>query len=379
MASWHDFAVCTGQRDPLAPGPVVAEVGWVLGGEDVEGLWIPSTWFDAPALQFPNGKPNLKAIVLLADLLHWYTPAGIYDAETGARTGWRQRFDGDKLQKNLDAWGREFGFTRRETQLACHFLRDAGLITIELRNIIGPGGRQVSNVNFFEPVVRKLARLADPTLPDRAPSYIATDTLAHPDVYDSYIEMSEGSESCDLEIVAETNLPAAQEENPKDMPVSPITSHPAELGPAGPETPAPEPSWRARERLCDAVLLATNNTRRFEHSTVAIEVLNDLAAVLDYLEACGRGPADVELYSRSLPAFQKKSPERTCAPSLRQMLNNFERVVEWAAKRAHAQTAASGPAQIAREYRLTAEPCEGNTGPRLEIVESGREMTAAPR
>ena len=47
---------------------IVDEVGRI----NISGNIIPMVWFQA--IRYPNGKPNVNAIIILADIVYWYRP-----------------------------------------------------------------------------------------------------------------------------------------------------------------------------------------------------------------------------------------------------------------------------------------------------------------
>lgn len=137
------------------PNPTVAQIG-ELDRTGERGVWIPTTWFLHPKLQFENGKPHIKAMLLLADIVYWYRPRHA----RGEAGGMQQKFAADKLQKTYESWGREFNLSRDEARYACYFLRDAGFITIESRTLTTKGGLRLNNVTFFEPVAQAIQELS---------------------------------------------------------------------------------------------------------------------------------------------------------------------------------------------------------------------------
>ena len=52
---------------------IVDEVGRI----NISGNIIPMVWFQA--IRYPNGKPNVNAIIILADIVYWYRPTEIRD------------------------------------------------------------------------------------------------------------------------------------------------------------------------------------------------------------------------------------------------------------------------------------------------------------
>ena len=144
-----------------------------IGELHLEGNITPHAWYQAPALQFANGKANLAAITLLADVMYWYRPTILRDEATGRVVEVRQKFRADKLQKDYKKWGGQFGLTKGQTEDAVHFLRNAGLVTVETRTI-EVMGRMIGNVVFLEPVVEAVRAITNlvvpPSCPDDTPS-----------------------------------------------------------------------------------------------------------------------------------------------------------------------------------------------------------------
>lgn len=56
----------------------------------ISGNIIPVTWFKT--IRKATGKPNLNAIIILADIVYWYRPVEIRDELTGELIGLRKNF-----------------------------------------------------------------------------------------------------------------------------------------------------------------------------------------------------------------------------------------------------------------------------------------------
>lgn len=119
-----------------------------IGQINLTGNVIPASWWRHITL--PSGRPDQTAITLLAEIVYWYRPAEVRNETTGELVGYRKRFRGDKLQRSYQAFAEQFGFGKRETADALKRLRDAGLITLELRTIEALDGVKCSNVLFVE-------------------------------------------------------------------------------------------------------------------------------------------------------------------------------------------------------------------------------------
>lgn len=125
-----------------------------IGQINISGNVIPATWWGH--IRLPSGKPDSTAIVLLSEIVYWYRPAEVRDEYSGELKGLRKRFHGDKLQRSYQAFADQFGFSKRETTDALKRLREAGIITLELRTINTNSGA-VNNVLYVEPVADKVA------------------------------------------------------------------------------------------------------------------------------------------------------------------------------------------------------------------------------
>ncbi|HGP2816258.1 TPA: replication protein [Salmonella enterica] len=140
----------------------VTESVMAIGQINFTGNVTPANWWRH--IKLPSGRPDQTAITLLSEIVYWYRPAEVRDETTGALTGYRKRFRGDKLQRSYQAFADQFGFGKRETTDALKRLRDAGLITLELRSVDAPGldGVKMHNVLFVEPVVERIADITNP-------------------------------------------------------------------------------------------------------------------------------------------------------------------------------------------------------------------------
>jgi len=115
-----------------------------------EGNVIPSSWYKR--ITFANGKPNLNAITILADIIYWYRKTEIKDEDTGEVLERRKRIRSDKLQRSYSQLCSMFGFGKDQARDACDFLVEKKLITREFRTINLNNGDRLGNVMFLEPI-----------------------------------------------------------------------------------------------------------------------------------------------------------------------------------------------------------------------------------
>lgn len=97
-----------------------------LANLSFEGNVVPHTWFDA--IRLKNGKPDLVAITLLAEIAYWHRPLTVRDQRSGRVTGIRPKFNGDMWYLYYDAIEERFGLTHRQTYDALVRLEEQGLV-----------------------------------------------------------------------------------------------------------------------------------------------------------------------------------------------------------------------------------------------------------
>ncbi|SNX54051.1 hypothetical protein [Thermoanaerobacterium sp. RBIITD] len=129
-----------------------------IGKINFEGNIIPANWYKH--ITFQSGKPNLNAIIILAEIVYWYRPTIIRDPATGEIKGYKTKFNADKLQRSYQSFADQFGISKRQAQDAIKLLRDLGLITLEFRTITMPtSGLKLTNVMFIEPVPERIEEI----------------------------------------------------------------------------------------------------------------------------------------------------------------------------------------------------------------------------
>ena len=124
---------------------------------NITGNVIPNAWWTRITMQ--NGKPDCNAVVLLSEIVYWYRAKIVRDEASGCTISSEKRFKSDKLQRSYQSLADQFGFTKRQVQEAMYRLRDAGLITLELRTVNIGTGMPVSNVLFIEPNPEKIEQI----------------------------------------------------------------------------------------------------------------------------------------------------------------------------------------------------------------------------
>ena len=130
-----------------------------MGKLQITGNIIPVAWYQT--IRKETGKPNLNAIIILADIVYWYRPIEVRDEATGQLIGFRKRFHADMLQRSYQQFSEQFGLTKRDVTNAVIELEKLGVIQRVFRTI-EKGGRLIPNVLFLSLDVDVLERLTYP-------------------------------------------------------------------------------------------------------------------------------------------------------------------------------------------------------------------------
>lgn len=121
--------------------PIVEAFGLL----NITGDIVPPEFYQS--IKFDNGKPDLLAILILANVVYWYRPLKPRDDRTGRPLEWRQKFAGEKLQRTYEQWAEIYGATERQARDACNRLKTKSLLEITCKpNPLG------GTFTFFEPV-----------------------------------------------------------------------------------------------------------------------------------------------------------------------------------------------------------------------------------
>lgn len=133
------------------------------------GNIIPQNWFKF--IKFPSGKPDLLGVMILSEVIYWYRASEVRDEATGQMVGQERKFKADKLQRNYQSFADQFGVSKRQVQEAIRRLKEAGIITIELRTITLDSGMVLNNVPYIEPVVPKIIEITNTNISGRCDPY----------------------------------------------------------------------------------------------------------------------------------------------------------------------------------------------------------------
>src|SRR5882762_1908285 len=83
-----------------------------IGQLHFSGHIIPHTWYQHIKLQ--SSKPDLLAIIILADIVYWYRPTQSKNEHTGELLGFKQKFKADMLQRSSRAYAKLYGISPRQ-------------------------------------------------------------------------------------------------------------------------------------------------------------------------------------------------------------------------------------------------------------------------
>ncbi len=143
-------------RNPFETGsPIVDQMSRL----QISGNVIPVSWYRT--IRKETGKPNLLAIVILADIVYWYRAVEIRDEMTGQLIGLRKKFQSDLLQRSYQQLADQFGITKRDATNAIVELEKLGVVRRIFRTQ-EINGQMFSNVLFLKLDVDMLERLTYP-------------------------------------------------------------------------------------------------------------------------------------------------------------------------------------------------------------------------
>lgn len=126
----------------------------------ITGNIVNPNWFKT--ILYENGKPNLNAIVILADIVYWHRPTEIRDEETGEQIGLKKKFSGTSFHRSYKQFCKQFGLSKRQVQLALQALENLGVIQRKYCTVEA-NGQMEYNAMFIDLVPAVLQELTNPT------------------------------------------------------------------------------------------------------------------------------------------------------------------------------------------------------------------------
>lgn len=128
-----------------------------IGKIHFEGNVIPHLWYQNILKE--NGKADMNAINILAEIVYWYRPIIKKDERSGREIRYEKKFAADLLQKSKIDLADQFGISERQVQQALKRLEDLGLITRVLRNVQSSSGL-LPNRQFIAINSGKIAKIS---------------------------------------------------------------------------------------------------------------------------------------------------------------------------------------------------------------------------
>ncbi len=141
---------------------------------------IPAAWYQT--IRRANGKVNLNACVILAEIVYWYRPKITRDPD-GRVLSMETRFQEDALQKSYQELADQFGLSKRQVTDAIIFLEQLGVIRREFRTLKIGSGCVLQNVLFLHLDADRLAQLTYPDKKGEVSGYIGTPPSTERDTY----------------------------------------------------------------------------------------------------------------------------------------------------------------------------------------------------
>lgn len=130
-----------------------------IGQLNITGNVIPEIWYQTVINE--NGKVNYLAILLLADIVYWYSPSEIRN-ETSLEVSYTKRFrDEHYLQRSYEQICQKFNVSKKQARDAIVFLEEIGVIVRHFRTITTATG-PLPNVMFLELIPSVLKDLTYP-------------------------------------------------------------------------------------------------------------------------------------------------------------------------------------------------------------------------
>ncbi len=132
-------------------------VDW-MGRMQLTGYVVPISWYRT--IRKPNGRSNLAAVLILADIVYWYRAVEVRD-EMAGQFIIREKPQMDILQRSCQELADQFGLTRRGVRNTITELEQMGVIR-QISQTQELDSRASSDVLFLELNVDVLMKLTYP-------------------------------------------------------------------------------------------------------------------------------------------------------------------------------------------------------------------------
>ena len=130
-----------------------------MGELRISGNVIAETWYKTIVKE--SGKPNLRAILFLSDIVYWYRPKEERDEATGDLMGYSKKFRADLLQRSYKELAEHFGCSKGEAQATIADLERLGVVKRVFRTEVRNGVRS-NNIMYLALDVDVLRKLTYP-------------------------------------------------------------------------------------------------------------------------------------------------------------------------------------------------------------------------
>ena len=128
-----------------------------LYGLPITGNIVPSVW--CHEIIGENGKPNMNAVMILAEIVYWYRPKVEKTEEEQNDIQLQKKFKADLLQLSYRKIMNKFNLSKDQCKRALDLLENMGLIKRHYRMITADDGTKFNNVMYIELIAEKIIEL----------------------------------------------------------------------------------------------------------------------------------------------------------------------------------------------------------------------------
>lgn len=130
-----------------------------LYGAPVSGNLVPPAW--CHKIVGKNGKPNMNAVMILADIVYWYRPKVERIEGDPNDVRLKKKFKADLLQFSYRKIMNEFNLTRDQCKRALDLLESMGLIKRHYKTVDLNDGSKLGNVMYIELFTDNVLKLSE--------------------------------------------------------------------------------------------------------------------------------------------------------------------------------------------------------------------------
>ena len=128
-----------------------------LYGLPITGNIVPSVW--CHEIIGENGKPNMNAVMILAEIVYWYRPKVENTEGVQNDIQLQKKFKADLLQLSYRKIMNKFNLSKDQCKRALDLLENMGLIKRHYRMITADDGTKFNNVMYIELIAEKIIEL----------------------------------------------------------------------------------------------------------------------------------------------------------------------------------------------------------------------------